>query len=206
MPKHFYLTPFEEDDVSGFHFVSTSEDWSFWVGANTPGTLAYHVRRRIKSNLKHVLAGLEMKAGLIVPHGEAFAAVSVLFEPYFQAMIFEFCVGIYSVSEGLGAAHHLHNQGDDGLAGPRVTRPQWTSALVAEFDPTGEHDLRQNLEIVQSKRDKLHQDRLGARDDIDWHDFGYNQAFVPAMHVIQCLLLQNADMVPEGTNLISRAP
>ena len=50
-------------------------------------------------------------------------------------------------------------------------------------------------------RDKLHQDRLGVREDIDWHALSYEGAFSPARQAIQTLLRREADAVPEASNL-----
>jgi hypothetical protein len=50
-------------------------------------------------------------------------------------------------------------------------------------------------------RDRLHQDRLGARADIDWHSLSYEDAFEPASRAISTLLLREAQAVPERTNL-----
>ncbi|WP_085815822.1 hypothetical protein [Roseovarius halotolerans] len=198
------MSEFDPARHRSFDYVSASNDWVPWVSASIPGSLDLQVRRRIESNLKHILAGLEMKAGLIIPHGERLAGREVLYEPYFQSLIFEFCVGVYSVCEGIGSAHHLHNIGDDGSAGPRVSRARWTDALVAEYDPADVLSLRERVEIVQDKRDRLHQDSLGARDDIDWHSFGYAQAFVPARQALQPLLQAEIGDVPATTNLLIR--
>jgi hypothetical protein len=51
-------------------------------------------------NLKHVLVGLEMKAALIVPHAKR---GKLLFESYFHMLNFEFCLGMFSICEGLGS-------------------------------------------------------------------------------------------------------
>ncbi|OZA16615.1 MAG: hypothetical protein B7Y02_03015, partial [Rhodobacterales bacterium 17-64-5] len=80
------------------------------------------------------MVGLEMKAGLIVPHGERVSGRSVLFEPYFQIMNFEFSVGVFSVCEGLGSVHHLAGIGDDGSTGARVNTNDRIVALCREFD------------------------------------------------------------------------
>ncbi|MCB1355020.1 MAG: hypothetical protein KDK53_00470 [Maritimibacter sp.] len=167
----FYLDEMH-DGVNGWHCLSTSSDWEGWLKATIPHDWDREVKRRLVSNLKHTLVGLEMKAGLIQPQQNSRkTGRSLLFEPYFQVMTFEFCVGTFSVCEGLGSAFHLANAGGD--AERRVGVDQWKAALVAHFDPTHEHGLEQNVTQVKVIRDKMHQDRLGAREDIDWHDFGY---------------------------------
>lgn len=200
----FYLDLYP-GDPPGFHLVSSSTSWEPWVRRSIPGRTNARVRGRLVSNLKHILVGLEMKAGLIVPHGERGAGRPVLFEPYCQSLTFEFCIGVFSVCEGLGSIHHLLSIGDDGSSGARVQTNAWIRALVAEFDPRGTHGLEGNVTHTKSVRDKMHQDRLGARADIDWHDFGYGEAFMPAMHALQPLLTKNRGRVPCTTNLLLRS-
>lgn len=197
----FYLDLYPEDPP-GFHMLSTSEQWGRWVSAAIPRGTETGVRRRLVSNLKHILVGLEMKAGLIIPHGERISQKSVLFEPYCQILTFEFCIGVFSVCEGLGSIHHLRSRGDDGSAGARVQTDEWIAALVAKFDPNREQNLDGDLRQTKSVRDKMHQDRLGARADIDWHDFGYRAAFLPARNALQPLLRAYRGKVPEATNLL----
>jgi hypothetical protein len=159
------------------------------------------MRRRLISNLKHVLVALELKAGLIVPHAERGAGPSILFEPYFQIMNFEFCVGVFSVCEGFGSALWLRENRKDGAAGNLVYFRDWEPSLVRKFDPTGTLNLSEDVDRVRNVRDKLHQDRLGARQNIDWHAFSYEDAFTPALSAIRCLLQTNAQDVPQQTNL-----
>jgi hypothetical protein len=187
-----------------FHALSLSADWVPWLIRAVPAGIHGEVKRRLSSNLKHILVGLEMKAGLIVPHGERVSGKSVLFEPYFQIMNFEFSVGVFSVCEGLGSVHHLAGNGDDGSNGARVSTDEWIGALCREFDPTGAEQLNENVRRVKEVRDKMHQDRLGARADIDWHDFGYDESFVPSRASLQPLLCRHLDVVPGQTNLLFR--
>jgi hypothetical protein len=72
---------------------------------------------------------------------------------------------------------------------------------VNTFDPTGEHLLGANVDRVKGVRDKLHQDQLGARENIDWHAFSYEAAFVPALQTLHCLLRKGQQHIPEHTNL-----
>ena len=90
------------------------------------------------SNLKHIIAGLETKAGLIVPNGQNLVGGPVLFEPYCNILTFEFCIGAFSVCEGLGSILHLTTKGNDGSTGERVHTRNWIAALVNYFDGEGE--------------------------------------------------------------------
>lgn len=69
------------------------------------------------------------------------------------------------------------------------------------YDGTGELGLEDAVERTLSVRDKLHQDKIGARAEIDWHAFSYDAAFVPASEAVRVLLRNEADAVPETTNL-----
>lgn len=186
----------------GYVVLSESHQWIRWLFRNIPEALDRQVRRRLISNLKHLVVGLELKAALIGPHHHRGANERpVLFEPYFQNLILEFCVGAFSVLEGLGSAHRLAQEGRDGSDGPYVRREHWLAALCAVYDRTNEHGLRDNVDRTLAVRDRLHQDRLGAREEIDWHAFSYDGAFVPASGAIRTLLLREADTVPETSNL-----
>ncbi len=197
----FYLDKYP-NQPNGFNSISTSAEWMGWVYATVPNDTDGQVQERLVSNLKHVLVGLEMKAGLIVPHCERISNISVLFEPYCQILTFEFCVGVFSICEGVGSIHYLSQQGDDGTSGAHVKTEHWINALIMNFDPDGTAELETNVQKVKSVRDKMHQDRLGARENIDWHDFGFEQAFLPARSALQPLLIQNQDVVPDQTNLL----
>lgn len=199
MTNKFYLTELTPDS-RGFVGNSLTGDWEVWLIEVIPRTLHIDVRRRLYSNLKHILVGLEMKAGMIVPHGTRARKTSLLFEPYFQTLNFEFCVGVFSVCEGIGAALYLHSAGDDGQTGCRVNKGHWTDALIAKFDAGGD-GLRTQLEIVTSVRNKIHQDRLGLRDCIDWHALGYENSFIPAKECLDFLLNVSSASVPDDTNL-----
>lgn len=195
----FYITT---DRPDGFVVLSHSHAWEHWLAQNIPLGLDREVRRRLKSNLKHLLVGLEMKAALIAGHrGLQPGQRNVLFEPYYQALILEFGVAAFSLVEGLGAAHWLGRQGADGGDAPPIRRNQWKSALCASYDPAGDHGLDMLIDRILGVRDRLHQDRLGARNEIDWHAMSYEMAFTPAASAIRILLLRHPDVVPETTNL-----
>jgi hypothetical protein len=80
----------------------------------------------------------------------------------------EFCIATFSVLEGLGSVHWLHQNGDNGANGPIIRREQWRPALIASYDENGANGLDHNVTAILDVRDKLHQDRLGARENIDW--------------------------------------
>jgi hypothetical protein len=192
-----------DERPDGYVVLTESSKWVIWLNRNIPPQLDLHVRRRLTSNLKHLLVGLELKAELIKPHnfrgpGER----PVLFEPYFQNFILEFCVGAFSVIEGLGSAHRLAQQGLDGSNAPIIARQHWLEALCAAYDETGEFGLRDDVNSTLAIRDLLHQDRLGAREDIDWHVLSYDGAFTPASEAIRKILQRNADLVPQTSNLL----
>jgi hypothetical protein len=198
--KLFHLIELPQEP-SGYVNKSTSSDWEAWIRNCLPDGLHQDVRRRLISNLKHVLVALEMKAALIVPHAKRGAGPSLLFEPYFNMLNFEFCVGVFSTCEGLGSALWLREKNRDGSADDRVAVKDWKPALVKKFDPEAKFGLDADVDSVKGVRDKLHQDQLGAREDIDWHAFTYEKAFVPAARAMRCLLKTNSADVPEETNL-----
>lgn len=197
----FFIT--ESDEYpNGYVVLSTASQWENWLRRNIPGTLDNEVQRRLTSNLKHIIVGLEMKAALINPHAQRGGNEhSLLFESYFQNLIQEFCVGAFSVLEGLGSAHWLHQNGQDGAVAPRISRDNWRPALCSAYDADGEYDLNNAIERTTAVRDLLHQDRLGARENIDWHAFSYDEAFLPASSAISTLLRCDSEHVPETTNL-----
>ncbi len=197
---YYIMRPDERPD--GYVNLSDSSHWVRWLNRNIPAGLHRDVRHRLNSNLKHLMVGLELKTALILPHwhrepGER----PVLFEPYFQNLILEFCVATFSVVEGIGSAHWLSQNNQDGSDSRRVRRQDWLPALLTVYDETGEHGLRDRVERTLGVRDKLHQDQIGARADIDWHAFSYEVAFVPASGTIRTLLRREADIVPPTTNL-----
>ncbi len=196
----FYLAEYPENPP-GYVNLSTSAEWEPWLNGVIPAALHADVRGRLRSNLKHILVGLEMKAALIVPHATRISGRSVLFEPYCQIITFEFCVGVFSICEGIGSAFWLRNQNDDGAAAARIAPNNWIGALVAVADPHGAFDLDTKVRGVKATRDKIHQDQLGARTEIDWHAFDYGQSFVPAKDALDTLLQLNAGDVPAATNL-----
>lgn len=197
----FFITdPDERPD--GWVNLSNSNDWQAWLRSNIPVDLDQGIRDRLSSNLKHILVGLELKKALILPHAQREGGErEVLFEPYFQILTFEFCVGAFSVLEGIGASHWLGRNGRDGADNPRIDRVDWQSALCAVYDPDAEHGLEAAVQTTSNVRDKLHQDRLGARVEIDWHAMGYDPAFLPANHAIGTLLYSEANLVPARSNL-----
>lgn len=178
--------------------LSTATAWQDWVRKCLPDGLHEDVRLRLISNLKHVLVALEMKAALIVPHAKQ---GRLLFESYFHMLNFEFCVGTFSVCEGLGSALWLRENGLDGSKAERIGIEQWKTSLEKKFDPEKKHGLAADVDGVKGVRDKLHQDKLGARENIDWHAFSYDRAFTPAARAMRSLLRANADDVPKETNL-----
>ena len=164
------------DKPSGYVNISTSSDWEAWIRNSLPAGLHQEVQRRLVSNLKHVLVELEMKAALIVPHAKRGNGQSILFEPYFHMLNFEFCVGMFSICEGLGSALWLRENNRDGSLADRIAIEDWKPSLVKKFDPEAKFGLDADVGGVKSVRDKLHQDRLGARENIDWHAFTYEAA------------------------------
>jgi hypothetical protein len=186
---------------SGYVNISTSAEWEKWIRHCLAEGLDQEVQRRLVSNLKHILVALELKAALIVPHEKRGNGPSILFEPYFNILNFEFCVGIFSICEGFGSALWLRENNLDGSAADRVAVEQWKPSLTRTFDPAAQFGLSMDVDSVKSVRDKLHQDRLGARENIDWHAFSYDKAFVPAARAMRCLLRTNAEDVPKQTNL-----
>jgi hypothetical protein len=186
------------DGASGYVNLSTASDWEAWIRKGLPAGLHQDVEKRLISNLKHVLVAMEMKAALIVPHARR---GKLLFESYFHMLNFEFCVGTFSVCEGLGSAHWLRENGSDGSESERIGVEQWKEALERRFDPEKKLGLAADVDSVKRVRDKLHQDKLGARESIDWHAFSYNRAFTPAARAVRSLLQTNDDNIPKETNL-----
>ena len=197
----FYITgPDERPD--GYVVLSESSHWVRWLARNIPQQVSAEVRHRLNSNLKHLLVGLELKTALISPHRHrGVGQRPALFEPYFQNLILEFCVAAFSVLEGLGSAHWLHQNGLDGADAPRIRRDDWLPALCAIYDETGELGLQDAVERTLTVRDMLHQDRIGARGNIDWHALSYDAAFIPASSAIRILLRREAELVPGASNL-----
>lgn len=194
----FYITDVK---LEGYVVLSEANQWVRWLARNIPEEVDPSVRIRLNSNLKHLLVGLELKTALIEGHQQARHKQSLLFESYFQNFISEFCVAAFSVLEGLGSAHWLAQNGQNGANGPAVHRNQWRPALAAVYAENGEHGLHDNLASTLAVRDKLHQDRLGMRDNIDWHAFSCEAAFTPARRAIATLLLREGNSVPHGSNL-----
>jgi hypothetical protein len=197
----FYIVKLDERP-DGYSNLSDTAPWVRWLSRSIPANIHQDVRSRLNSNLKHLIVGLELKTALIIPHWHRTARQRpVLFEPYFQNLILEFCIAAFSVIEGLGSAHWLYQNGHDGSDGRRITRAEWLQALVAVYDGTGGFGLMKAVKQTLSVRDKLHQDKIGARAEIDWHAFSYDAAFVPASTAIRVLLRNEADAAPGTTNL-----
>lgn len=198
-----YFITQPEARPGGFVFLSSSTQWVEWLHRNIPQAVDVTVRSRLKSNLKHLLVGLELKKALIEAHqNRAVGEHEVLFEPYFQNFILEFCVAAFSILEGLGSAQWLAQNDQDGANGPTIFRNQWLPALADVYDENGEHGLQADVNSTLAVRDKLHQDRLGARENIDWHTLSYENAFTPARRSIGTLLLREAEFVPPQSNLL----
>ena len=194
----FYIT---DDRPEGYVVLSHANDWARWLARNIPETVHRKVRIKLNSNLKHLLVGMELKTALIEGHKQARGERSMLFESYYQNFISEFCVAAFSVLEGLGSALWLGQNGQDGADGPDIKRNQWRQVLAAAYDEHGQHGLNDNVGFTLAVRDKLHQDRLCMRENIDWHAFSYDDAFMPARRAIATLLLREGEAVPGTTNL-----
>lgn len=116
-------------------------------------------------------------------------------------MIFEFCVGVFSICEGIGSALWLRSQNNDGATAPHISPNNWINSLAAIADPQGTFNFASKVQGVKTVRDKIHQDQLGARMEIDWHAFDYNQAFGPANDALRTLLHLHPAIIPANTNL-----
>jgi hypothetical protein len=125
----------------------------------------------------------------------------VLFEPFYNTLILHFCIGTYSICEGLGAAYVLDALTDDGITGPFIHKKDWKPTLMGSLDPAGTTTLGDDLETVISKRDLIHQDKLGVRADIDWHSIDYDSAFLPAKRLIAAIIMRSGEAAPLHTNL-----
>ncbi|WP_341713679.1 hypothetical protein [Erythrobacter sp.] len=197
-----YFITSSDERPDGWVHLSHANHWPAWLDRNIPPDLHQDVRGRLTSNLKHILVGLELKKALILPHAlRPPGQHGVLFEPYFQTLIFEFCVGAFSVLEGLGAAHWLSHNGHHEAVYGRINRNVWRPVLCGVYDPIGEYGLDAAVRTTSDVRDKLHQDQIGARTEIDWHALGYEQAFVPADCAIRTLMRREANSVPDASNL-----
>jgi hypothetical protein len=197
----FHLVKLPEHPDGYVNVSNSAAAWESWIRKSLPAGLAQEVQKRLVSNLKHILVALEMKSALIVPHAKRGQGKPLLFESYFHMLNFEFCVGVFSVCEGLGSALWLKEKGEDGSTSKRVAFEDWKIPLSKKFDPESKFSLSSDIETVRKVRDRLHQDQVGARENIDWHDFSYDKAYVPAACAIRCLLRTNAGDVPRETNL-----
>jgi len=196
----FYLSEQLPEPV-GYVTKSYSHHWEPWLAATLPGELDGEVRHRLISNLKHIIVGLEMKAALVEPHHLREHGRPLLFEPYAQILHFEFCTGVFSVCEGFGSSWYLVDHGLDGALGDQVSFNMWKPVLVGRLAGNNQEVFEDLLETVKRTRDRLHQDRLGARENIDWHAFDYEVSFQPALQALHFLFRQNENQLPERTNL-----
>jgi len=139
-----------------------------------------------------------MKAALLEAHylSPKNGNPNCLFEPYAAILKFEFCVGVYSVAEGLGAAHSLVA----GKSSP--SRGQWKKALCNYVNSQNTR-FAPSLESVMAIRDLIHQDRAGQRSNIDWHEFALSSALLPAASVLSGLFDSSPSNLPEKSNLIA---
>lgn len=189
------------DYGDGFTTATNSAEWHKHLKNLVPTSLHSDVQNRLRSNLAHILSSLDIEAGLILPHAERRARSAVLFEPFYNTLILHFCIGTYSICEGLGAAFVLDARTDDGITGPLIHKKDWKPALINRLDPEGTTTLVDDLEAVISKRDLIHQDKLGARADIDWHSIGYDSAFLPAKRLIAAIIVRSRADAPADTNI-----
>jgi len=188
------------DYGDGFTAATYSDEWNKHLKNLVPTSLDKKVQNRLRSNLKHILSSLDIEAGLILPHAERGDRNTVLFEPFYNTLILHFCIGTYSICEGLGAAFVLDARKNDGIKAI-INKRYWKPALINRLDPKGTTTLGDDLDKVISKRDLIHQDKLGARADIDWHFICYDSAFLPAKRLIAAIIeLSRAD-APANTNL-----
>lgn len=193
----------EVDYGHGFTAATSSAEWSGHLIMLVPTSLHVDVQNRLRSNLAHILSSLDIEAGLILPHAERGTRSAVLFEPFYNTLILHFCIGTHSICEGLGAAFVLNTLSDDGSTGPFIHKKDWGPALINRLDPKGTTTLGDDLETVISKRDLIHQDKLGVRADIDWHSIGYDSAFLPAKRLIAAIIERSGADAPADTNLVS---
>ena len=203
---HFHLTKLTNPE-KGFTYLSTSKEWKIWLDAVIPDTIDQQIHNRLSSNLKHILLGLEMKAGLILPH--AYSKLksnqkALLFEPYHQILTFEFCLGTWSVCEGLGTAHHLANHQKSGRRIKKIRSNIIISALTKAYSSNNQYQFELETKQVRNIRNMIHQDNLFKRDNIDWHALGYQAAFIPALNVLSSLFETEKHLVPKRTNLITK--
>lgn len=188
----FYITTEEQ---LGFVFQNATDPWLHWVHRQIPDRIHRDIRSNLASNLKHILVGLELKAGLLRAHHEReFGSNSRLYESYAQNINFEFCVGTYSVLEGIGSVCWFDQNEMDGANPGRIRRDDWRASLSAKYDPDNQRDLANLVNSVESVRDKLHQDKLVYRSQIDWHAFDAQRSFVPAITALQTIF----DRSPQG--------
>ena len=178
----FRLSEYTENGY-GFVMNSTVKKWESWLKVHIK-VPEYDII--LIKNLAHIMLGLEMKAGLILAQQKD----NILYNPYIKILSFEFCVGVFSICEGLGS----NRSGS-------TKKKEWKKALCDYFDSDETLNLKKNIETVIKIRDKIHQDKTDERDHIDYHSFRYEESFQPALELIQSLLKKSNECVPEGTNL-----
>lgn len=194
---HFYLTD-QPRGLDGFLYVTTASEWERWVNASIPADIQGLQRSHLESNLKHILCGLEMKAGLLEAH---FCLPkprqrNCLFESYAAIMTFEFNVGVYSLTEGLGSAMCIA----DGRT--KLNRAKW-SVKLADCVATHLSSFSEDLAAVQQTRDRIHQDQAGNRGEIDWHRFQRSVGLLPAARVLGAIFREFSNHLPVNSNLIA---
>lgn len=192
MTSYFNLRPYDPE-YREFHAISCGGGWAQWISSLLPDGADINVRKYGSNNLKHIIFGLELKHALLKPHYDRNNNKNILFEPYAHIMTFEFCVGVFSICEFIGVSLSVTNENR------RVNRKCWKKALCQNF--SGDNEFEKDLDTVCQVRDRLHQDRLSSRRQIDWHDFGDESALQPAMRTLNVLFLKNSKMVPQDTNL-----
>ncbi|PJT22692.1 hypothetical protein CN884_12000 [Ochrobactrum sp. 30A/1000/2015] len=195
----FYVT---DQDPHGFVLHNSTNPWLHWVLRQIPATINEDIRDNLASNLKHIIVGLELKASLLRAHLEREpGSNSRLFESYAQIMNFEFCVGTYSILEGLGSVIWFDQNENDGTNPGKFGRNDWRSSLAATYDSDNEGDLVNLVRTVESVRDKLHQDKLVSRIQIDWHAFDSDRSFIPAIRALRIILARSPQGLPEHSPL-----
>lgn len=198
MVKKLFLT---DQPTNGFIFISKASDWDDWLRENIPSQLNQRYRAMLRANLRHLLASLECKAGLIQGNDQTQNQYPTLFDPYLRILILEFAAVACSVFEGLGSAHWLHSQNKDGSKGEKVRRNTWRGSFWSTYCKGSEdHSLKQDFDLVIETRDLLHQDRASARDLTNWRKL-QPPTFEATCKVIEQMLRRHSHLVPATTNL-----
>jgi|SaaInlStandDraft_1057018.scaffolds.fasta_scaffold113921_2 hypothetical protein len=196
--KLFYLSEYNENE-DGFLHNSKVSVWYNWLRFHIPSTPSNkETEEKLAKNLAHIILGLEMKAGLILAHQRT--NQSILYDPYLKIMSFEFCVGVFSICEGLGSIIVISQNPNSKK---KIKINEWKKALCDCFDSDETLNIKVYLETVIKVRNKIHQDKIHKRDSIDYHSFAYKNSFEPALTLIQSLLEKPGKDVPKDTNLKS---